>query len=145
MVSKASFVRDFFFELARDSANLSETLLLERDAWLRRLDLNRKEETLFELEMYLRAIASFFNLHNQYLENPDQVLAQDFSEALSILASAMDRVVPLSQLLLDRGLAGSLEFQRYVENRTAPDYLRLQMMRRLLDQRRPQDGFMVLQ
>lgn len=139
-----SFLRDFFFELFKDSDNLREHYQLEREIWFRGLDLNRKEEHLFELEMYLRAIGCFFNLHNQFLPDRDRAITRDFSDELMVLSAALERGIALSQLLLDRGLAGSMNFQSYLENQVAPDYLRLQILRRSLDQKRPDESLYLL-
>lgn len=144
MDGRQSFLRDFFFELFKDSDNLRPHFLLEREAWFRKLELNRKEEHLFELEMYLRAIGCFFNLHNQFLQDRDQAITRDFSSEFKVLAAALERGIALSQLLLDRGLASTFEFQSYVENQVAPDYLRLQMLRRTLDQKRPEESLFLL-
>jgi hypothetical protein len=138
------FLRDFFFELSKDSESQREHLQLDRELWFRRLELNRKEEILFELEMYLRAIGCFFNLHNQFLADRDAAITRDFTDELQTLAAALERGTALSQLLLDRGLAGTMEFQAFVENQLAPDYLRLQLLRRTLDQRRPEESLFLL-
>jgi hypothetical protein len=139
-----SFLRDFYFELFKDSDNLRELYQLEREIWFRQLDLNRKEEHLFELEMYLRAIGCFFNLHNQFPENRDQAITREFADELKVLAAALERGIALSQLLLDRGLVSSLNFQSYLENQVAPDYLRLQILRRTLDQKRPEESLFLI-
>ncbi len=144
MEGRQSFLRDFFFELFKDSDNQRPHFLLEREAWFRNLELNRKEERLFELEMYLRAVGCFFNLHNQFLQDRDQAITRDFSAELKVLAAALERGTALSQLLLDRGLASSFDFQSYIENQVAPDYLRLQMLRRTLDQKRPEESLYLL-
>ncbi len=139
-----SFLRDFFFELFKDSENLRPHYQLEREIWFRQLDLPRKEERLFELEMYLRAVGCFFNLHNQLPDNRDQAITRDFADELLVLSAALERGIALSQLLLDRGLANSFEFRAYVENQVAPDYLRLQILRRTLDQKRPEESLYLL-
>ncbi len=139
-----SFIRDFFFEMFKDSDNLRVHYHLDRDTWFRKLQLPRKEERLFELEMYLRAFGCFFNLHNQFGSDTERAITSDFSEELRVLSAAMERGIALSQLLLDRGMASTMNFHSYLENQVAPDYLRLQILRRGLDQKGPDESLFLL-
>jgi hypothetical protein len=139
-----SFVRDLLFELAKDSKWQREGYQVDRQTWFRQLTMKRKEETLFELEMYLRAIGCFFNLHNQFLGERELAITRDFSEELAVLRDALVRCSQLTQLLVDRGLASSLAFQSYIENHVAPDYVRLQLLRQSLDQKRPEESLFLL-
>ncbi len=143
-IDENSFLRDFFFEMFKDSDNLRVNYQLDRDAWFRKLQLPRKQERLFELEMYLRAFGVFFNLHNQFPSHTEQAITSDFSQELQVLSAAMDRGIALSQLLLDRGMAGTMNFRSYLENQVAPDYLRLQILKRGLDQKGPDESLHLL-
>ena len=95
-----SFVRDLLFELAKDSKWQREGYQVDRQTWFRQLTMKRKEETLFELEMYLRAIGCFFNLHNQFLGERELAITRDFSEELAVLRDALVRCSQLTQLLV---------------------------------------------
>jgi hypothetical protein len=139
-----SFARDLLFELAKDSKWQREGYQFDRQTWFRQLTMDRKEETLFELEMYLRAIGCFFNLHNQFLDESELAITRDFSEELAVLRGSLARIAQLTQLLVDRGLASSLAFQSYIENHVAPDYVRLQLLRHSLEQKRPEESLFLL-
>lgn len=143
--STESFLRDFFLELARDSEMQQRDLRRFRESWFRALPLKRKEEVLFELEMYLRAIGCFFNLHNQPAQREGPAITRDFSEELRVLRIALDRAAVLARLLLERSAAGSLRFQSFVENQMAPDLTRLRLMRRTLDQKWPDESLYLLE
>ncbi|NMB76590.1 MAG: hypothetical protein GYA21_15860 [Myxococcales bacterium] len=143
--STESFLRDFFLELARDSEMQQRDLRRFRESWFRALPLKRKEEVLFELEMYLRAIGCFFNLHNQPTQREGPAITRDFSEELRVLRTALERAAVLARLLLERSAAGSLRFQAFVENQLAPDLARLRLMRRTLDQKWPDESLYLLE
>lgn len=139
-----SFAHDLLFELAKDSKWQREGYQFDRQTWFRQLTMERKEETLFELEMYLRGIGCFFNLHNQFLNENELAITRDFSEELAVLRGALGRSSQLTQQLIDRGLASSLNFQSYIENHVAPDYVRLQLLRHSLEQKQPEESLFLL-
>jgi hypothetical protein len=139
-----TFFKEFCFELAKDSAFLRREYQRDRESWFRGLNLFRKEEQLFELEMALRAIVCFFNLHNQFLGDPDQAITRDFSEELKMLRAVLRRACTLAEQLLGQGASSALNFQSYIENQMAPDFLRLRMLRQTLEQKRPEESLYIL-
>ena len=55
---------DFYADLMRSSQASRAGYLAERERWLRSVHVEGREELLFELEMLLRGVERYFNLHN---------------------------------------------------------------------------------
>src|SRR5258706_6080882 len=107
--------RDAYADLLRDTRGLRREQAQAREAWFQRLSLDRKEDSLFELEILLKGMPCFANPRNH--PGPPKrtpVVAQDYRDPLVHAREAMARVVALCRTLLttrDRALV----FQRYLE------------------------------
>ena len=136
--------RDAYAALLRDTRGLRREHAQAREAWLQRLPLERKEETLFELEILLKGLACFANPRNH--PGPPKrtaVVAQDFRESMGLAREGMARIVALSRtLLLERDRA--FVFQRYLETVLPDEGARTRLTRESLSQGTPEESLTVL-
>src|SRR5689334_6234305 len=78
-------IRDPYADLLRDTRSLGREQVAARDAWYGSLGLERKEETLFEIEMLLKGLVCFSNPRNYPgLTRRGPVSALNFHEELVI-------------------------------------------------------------
>ena len=107
--------RNAYAELLRDTRGLRREQQQARDAWFAKLAADKKDETLFELEILLKGLACFANPRNHPgVGRRQTVVSLDFREHLVHARDGMARVVQLSRALLgdkDRAFV----FQRYLE------------------------------
>ena len=141
MVTRSA--RDYYLDLIRGS-QLRPGFLGERERWLRAMDVDGREELLFELEMLLRGLERYFNLHNLPLEQGRPVVSRDFAPELSDVRDAMDRAIRLGRQLLAPDLDQKMVFRRYVESLMADDRVRREMLEEELDQSTPASALFVL-
>lgn len=137
--------RDFFGALMKTSQP-RQGLLEARDAWLRSVQVEGREELLFELEMLLRGIERYFNLHNLPLDldNPP-VVTRDFGPELLDVRDALDQAIRLARRLLDPSADQRMLFRRYVESQLlADDRARRELLERELEQDTPHEALFVL-
>jgi hypothetical protein len=120
------------------------TLIRERNRWFYSLAVPRKQEKLFELEVFLKGLDRFFNLANQPISQREGVVNRDFSRELAIIRNAVGRVVKLTQGLLTEDENKALHFQSYVETRLMSDFQRARQIERALHQRTPEESLYVL-
>ena len=136
--------RDAYSDLLRDTRGLRREQAQAREAWFHRLAHDKKEDTLFELEILLKGLACFANPRNH--PGPARripVVAQDFREALVQMREAMSRCIALSRTLLaDRERA--FVFQRYLETVVPDDGARSRLVREALTQDTPEESLFVL-
>ena len=136
--------RDVYANLLRDTRGLRREQARARDAWYARLDWERKEETLFELEMLLKGFACFGNQRN--LPGPPSAappVAHDFRQELKIVRDALSQsVVMIRQLLGARDRA--YVFSRYLETVLPEDALRSRLVKDQLNQDTPEESLFVL-
>jgi hypothetical protein len=136
--------RDAYDDLLRDTRGLRREQASAREAWLHRLPIERKEDTLFELEILLKGLACFANPRNH--PGPPRrtpVVAHDFREHLVVVREALGRVVQLCRaLLLERDRA--FAFQRYLETMLPDDGARTKLVRDAMTQDTPQGSLFVL-
>lgn len=137
--------RDYYRELIRDSQLPRAGFLAERERWLRSLQVDAREELLFEFEMLLRAIERGFNLHNLSVD-PDNppVVTRDFREELLDVRDAIDGALRIARALLDPDTDQKLVFRKYVETRLVDDRARRRLLEEELDQDSPQESLFVL-
>jgi len=135
--------RDYYLELIRASQH-RPGFLGERERWLRKLEVDGREELLFELEMLLRGLERYFSLHNLPLDQGRPVVTRDFSPELLDVRDALDRAIRLGRHLLDPGLDQKLVFRRYVESLMADDRARHELLEQELDQSTPGASLFVL-
>ena len=136
--------RDAYDDLLRDTRGLRREQSAAREAWLQRLPVERKEDTLFELEILLKGLACFANPRNH--PGPARrtpIVAHDFREHLVVVREALGRVVSLCRtLLLERDRA--FAFQRYLETMLPDDGARTRLVRDAMTQDTPQGSLFVL-
>jgi hypothetical protein len=115
-----------------------------RDEWFQTLELEGKEELLFELEVLLKATACFANPRNHTgpaRERP--IVAHDFRDATLIFREGLLRALALIRQLLgprDRAFV----FHRYLETVLPEDKLRTELAREGASQRTPEDSLIAL-
>jgi hypothetical protein len=136
--------RDPYADLLRDTRGLRREQAAARDAWFASLDWERKEETLFELEMLMKGLVCFANPRNH--PGPARkapVVALDFREELVVARQCIARIIALCRLLLgpkDR----SYVFTRYLESVLPGDPARAKLNRDQPVQEGPEDSLLHL-
>jgi hypothetical protein len=137
-------VRDPYADLLRDTRGLRREQAAARDAWYAGLTWERKEETLFELEMLMKGLVCFANPRNH--PGPPRktpVVAIDFREELLVARQCLARIVALCRQLLgprDRNYV----FQRYLETLLPEDPARAKLNRDVPVQEGPEDSLLHL-
>ncbi len=107
LTSTARRLRDPHADLLRDTRGLRRELAAARETWLAALSLDKKEETLFELEMLLKAIACWGNPRNHPARRPlPRLRDRDFRPHLNVALQCVDRALELCDRLLGPGKAG---------------------------------------
>jgi hypothetical protein len=136
--------RDVYANLLRDTRGLRREQSTARDTWFASLPWERKEETLFELEMLLKGIACYGNQRNHPgTPQSKSAVAQDFHEHMRVLREACHRVTALTkQLLGDRERAYT--FARYLETMMPEDAARGRIVQDQLSQDTPEEALFVL-
>lgn len=140
----ASLGRDPYADLLRDTRGLKREHSAAREGWFASLPWERKEDTLFELEMLLKGLVCFANVRNHPgPTNRTPAVAHDFHEELRIARDGVDRVIILTrQLLGNRDRAYT--FQRYLETVLPEDGARTRLVRETLTQDTPEEALYVL-
>jgi len=119
-------------------------LLSERRRWFRTLEVERKQEKLFELEILLKGLVRYSNLNNHPIADRANLLNRDFASELEVVRNALVRAVILIRSLLPEAEANVLHFQNYVETRLLSDYQRAQILSRAINQRTPIESLYIL-
>lgn len=136
--------RDVYANLLRDSRGLRRDQSSARDSWFAQLPWDKKEQTLFELEMLLKGVATFGNPRNH--PGPPRAtaaVAHDFLEELRILRDGITRTGTLVRSLLgDREKAYT--FTRYLETVLPEDSARGRLLQEQLTQDTPEESLFVL-
>src|ERR1700679_220160 len=92
--SAATEARNAYAELLRDTRGLRREQQQAREAWFARLAADKKEETLFELEILLKGIACFANPRNHPgAGRRSTIVSLDFREHLAHARDGMARIV----------------------------------------------------
>jgi hypothetical protein len=141
---KPRFARDFFSELIKDSQAPRSGFLAERERWLRSVQVEGREELLFEFEMLLRGVERYFNLHNLPIDEKRPVVVRDFHEELWDVRDALDAGIKIARRLLDPDSDSKMIFRRYVESQLADDRMRRALLEDELDQDTPQESLFLL-
>ncbi|HET9450921.1 MAG TPA: hypothetical protein VFO83_08575 [Aggregicoccus sp.] len=119
--------------------------LAERERWLRSVHVEGREELLFELEMLLRGVERYFNLHNITVDSRERPLVtRDFREELEDVRDAINQCIRLARQLLDPDSDQKMVFRKYVESQLADDRVRRALLEEALDQDSPQESLFVL-
>jgi hypothetical protein len=136
--------RNAYAELLRDTRGLRREQQQAREAWFARLSAERKDETLFELEIILKGLACFSNPRNHPGAGKRQtIVSLDFREHLVHARDGMARVVQLARALLgdkDRAFV----FQRYLETAVPEDITRTKLLHAAMTQETPEGSLFVL-
>ncbi|MBN2194078.1 MAG: hypothetical protein JW751_14780 [Polyangiaceae bacterium] len=115
-----------------------------REVWFQQLELEGKDEILFELEVLLKAAACFANPRNH--PGPPRrgpVVTQDFREAVGIFRDGIAHAVGLARALLgseDRAFV----FHRYLETVLPQDSARSRLARGAAEQTTPEQSLLSL-
>jgi hypothetical protein len=133
-----------YTELLRDTRGLRREQQQAREAWFARLAADKKEETLFELEILLKGLACFANPRNHPgAGKRTTTVSLDFREHLVHARDGMARVVQLARALLgdkDRAFV----FQRYLETAVPEDITRTKLLNAAMSQETPEGSLLVL-
>jgi len=136
--------RDVYANLLRDTRMLRRDQASARELWFVTLPWERKEETLFELEMLLKGLVCFGNPRNH--PGPAKralSVAHDFQEDLRIMRGTLDRCgVLFRQLLGQKDRAYT--FSRYLESVLPEDAARSQLVKEQLSQDTPEEALFLL-
>jgi hypothetical protein len=136
--------RNAYAELLRDTRGLRREQQQAREAWFARLAADKKEDTLFELEILLKGVACFANPRNHPGAGRQKaIVSHDFREHLAHARDGMARVVQLARAMLgerDRALV----FQRYLETVLPEDTSRTKLLRAAMAQESPEESLFVL-
>lgn len=89
-------VRDPYADLLRDTRGLRREHAAARDAWYAGLAVERKEESLFELEMLLKGVAAWGNTRNHpSAGSHDPLYVRNFRPHLAVARAVLLRCVAL--------------------------------------------------
>jgi hypothetical protein len=136
--------RNAYAELLRDTRGLRREQQQAREAWFARLAADKKDETLFELEILLKGLACFANPRNHPGSGRRQtIVSHDFREHLQQARDAMARIVQLARMMLgerDRAFV----FQRYLETVLPEDTARTRLLQAGMEQESPEGSLFVL-
>jgi hypothetical protein len=136
--------RDIYANLLRDTRGLRRDQATARDGWFAGLGWEKKEETLFELEMMLKGVACFGNPRNHPgAPRASAAVAHDFLEELRILRDGISRINTLVRVMLgDKEKAYT--FTRYLETVLPEDSARGRLLQEQLTQDTPEESLFVL-
>lgn len=135
---------DAYGELLSDTRPMAREQQAARDVWFAELELDRKDEVLFELEVLLKGMACFANPRNHPgLPRRAPVVAIDFSWHLAYFRDGVARVLVLvRQLLGDEGR--SFVFHRYLETVLPDDAARRKLATAAITQASPDQSLVLL-
>lgn len=144
MIPRNPPTTDAYAELLVRTRELRVEQRGQREQWLSSLNVDGKEELLFELEVLLKSAACFANPRN-HPGRPKRapVVAQNFREATLAFRDGMQRATALIRQLLgprDRALV----FQRYLETVLPGDVDRARLARLDADRVGPEESLISL-
>jgi len=122
-----------------------QALRAERNRWLESLDLEQKNERLFELELYLKALDRFCNVRNHPISESENLFARDFAAEIRILHDVLSTVIHHVRVLLPERQSSAFYFQTFVEWRLLSDHTRMEWMEKSLSQGAPEESLYVLE
>jgi len=135
---------DPYAELLARTRGLGREQRHARDAWFQALEVEGKEDLLFELEVLLKSSACFANPRNH--AGPPRrtpVVAQDFVDAARVFRDGMQQALSLVRTLIGSGDRAYL-FQRYLETVMPEDRIRSRLAGQGLRQNTPDDSLVAL-
>ena len=116
----------------------------QRLKWLERIELDKKEERLFELEVWLKGLDRFFNISNLPLNSDENPIRINFVDELAIAGSGYSRVIELSRRFLEANEKSYYQFRYYVESELLGDLARSRVVEESLIQRTPEESLMLI-
>ncbi len=136
--------RDVYANLLRDTRALRRDQANARDGWYASLAWEKKEDTLFELEMLLKGVTCFGNPRNHPgTPRSSAAVAHDYLEELRIVREGMNRINTLVRVLLgDKEKAYT--FTRYLETVLPEDSARGRLLQEQLTQDTPEESLLVM-
>lgn len=136
--------RNAYAELLRDTRGLRREQQQAREAWFAQLAADKKDESLFELEILLKGLACFANPRNHPGAGRRQnIVSLDFHEHMSLARDGMARVVQLARALLSQK-DKAFVFQRYLETVLPEDTSRTKLLRAAMEQESPEGSLFML-
>lgn len=135
---------DPYSELLSRTRALRSEQRAARDAWFQALQVEGKEEVLFELEVLLKAAACFSTPRN-HPGSPRRgpIVAQDYRQATVVFRDGLQRATSLARQLLgprDRAFV----FHRYLETVLPEDSARTRLLHEGTSQNTPEDSLIAL-
>ncbi|QQR90739.1 MAG: hypothetical protein IPJ88_03090 [Myxococcales bacterium] len=136
--------RDVYANLLRDTRGLRRDYAIARETWFAELELDQKEQALFELEMMLKGMVCFANRRNHPGAEPQYApVSQDYHDELSIVHDVLRQCVGSVRTLLgERDKAFS--FFRYLESVIPDDGARNKLLHEQLEQHTPEEALFLL-
>ena len=116
MIAAIPTDRDVYANLLRDTRALRRDQSSLRDGWYASLAWEKKEDTLFELEMLLKGVTCFGNPRNHPgARRAASAVAHDYIEELRIVRDGITRINTLMRVLLGEK-DKAYTFSRYLES-----------------------------
>lgn len=136
--------RDVYANLLRDTRALRRDQSSARDGWYASLAWEKKEDTLFELEMLLKGVTCFGNPRNHPgTQRKSAAVAHDYLEELRIVRDGITRINTLVRSLLGEK-EKAYTFTRYLETVLPEDSARGRLLQEQLTQDTPEEALLVL-
>lgn len=136
--------RDVYANLLRDTRALRRDQSSLRDGWYASLAWDKKEDTLFELEMLLKGVTCFGNPRNHPgTRRAASAVAHDYIEELRIVRDSITRINTLMRVLLGEK-DKAYTFSRYLESVLPEDSARGRLLQEQLTQDTPEEALLVL-
>lgn len=120
------------------------TIVNKRVNWLGKLNVDDKEELLFQLEMNLKGLDRFFNLNNHSFSSFEQLITRDFSEELKIVETVINQIVVITGDLLQEHTKNLFYFQRFILDKLLEDFSRDNHLKRSVRQELPEESLQSL-
>ena len=117
----------------------------ERDRWFSGLALRKKNERLFELEIYIKALDRFCNVRNNPITEGTNLCERNFAPEMMILKEALARIISCVRALIPGKQSSAFHFQTFVEQRLLNDRARMDWMEKCLLQQTPEESLYVLE
>jgi hypothetical protein len=132
-----------YASLLSGTRGLKREQQLAREQWFSALSVDRKEDTLFELEILLKGLACFANPRNHPGARQRAVVSHDFRDALGLARDGMTRAIQLARPMLGEH-DKAFVFQRYLETVLPEDSVRNQLVTGAVGQASPEDALFQL-
>jgi hypothetical protein len=135
---------DAYSDLLSGTRRLQREQRVARESWLAALQIEGRDELLFELEVLLKAAACFSNPRNH--PGPPRrsaIVAHDFRPALQVFRDGLERAIALARQLLG-SLDRAFVFHRYLETVLPEDSARARLLAEGASQHTPAGSLITL-